>query len=126
MESDESESPSSQEEEEETDSMEEEADTEEENAIAQSSTSDPWPQLLSQTYDELQENFDDTVESHLKKNPEMELQQAEENAFSDLGSDYRRQLIKEYEGLMKLLLVTVLKKESNTQTSSCNGKKSSY
>ena len=57
MESDERESSSAQEEE--TDSMEEETDTDEENAIAHSSTSDPWPQLLSQTYDELQENFDD-------------------------------------------------------------------
>ena len=67
MESDESESPSAQEEEDdETDSMEEEADTDEENAIAQGSTSDPWPQLLSQTYDELQENFDDTAEHYLK------------------------------------------------------------
>ena len=37
----------------------------------------------------------------------MEQQQAEEKAFSDLGSDYRRQLIKEYEDLIKL--VTVLK-----------------
>ena len=78
MESDESESPSAQEEEDETDSMEEEADTEEENAIAQSSASDPWPQLVSQVYDELQENFDDTVESYLRQNPEMELHQADE------------------------------------------------
>ena len=93
MESDESESPSSQEEENETDSMEEEADTEEENATAQSSASDLWPQLVSQIYDELQENFDDTVESYLRQNPEMELHQAEEKAFSDLRSDYRRQLI---------------------------------
>ena len=38
----------------------------------------------------------------------MELQQAVKKAFSDLRSDYRRQLIKEYENLMKL--VTVLKK----------------
>ena len=64
--------------------------------------------LLSQTYDELQENFDDHVENDLQKNPEMELQQAEEKAFSDLRSDYRRELIKEYEDLMKL--VTVLKR----------------
>ena len=108
MESDESESPSAQEEKDETDSMEDEADTDEENAIAQSSTSDPWPQLLSQTYDELQENFDDAVENYLQQNLEMELQQAEEKAFSDPKSDYRR-LIKEYEDLMKS--VTVLKKD---------------
>ena len=38
----------------------------------------------------------------------MEIQQAEKEAFSDLRSDYRRQLIKEYEDLMKL--VTVLKR----------------
>ena len=105
MESDESESPSAQEEEDETDSMEEEADTDEENAIAQPSTSDPWLQLLSQTYYELQENFDDTVENYLQQNPEMELQQAKEKSFSDLRSDYRRQLIKVYEGLMKLVAV---------------------
>ena len=63
---------------------------------------------MSQTYDELQENFDDHVENYLQKNPEMELQQAEEKAFSDLRSDYRRELIKEYEDLMKS--VTVLKR----------------
>ena len=107
MESDERESSSAQEEEE-TDSTAEKTDTDEQNAIAQSSTSDPWPQLLSQTYDKLQENFDGTAESYLQQNPEMELQQAEEKAFSDLRSDNRRQLIKEYEDLMKLL--TVLKR----------------
>ena len=85
--------------------MEEEADTDEENAIAQSSTSDPWPQLLSQNYDELQENFDDTVENYLQQNPEMELQQAEEKAFIDPRSDYRHRLIKEYEDLMKSVTV---------------------
>ena len=73
MESDELESKPAQEEEEETDSMEEEADTDEENAIAQGSTSDPWRQLFSQTYDELQENLDDTLESCLQQNPETEL-----------------------------------------------------
>ena len=88
--------------------MEEEMDTDEENATAQSSTFDPWPQLLSQTYDELQENFDDAMEN-LQQNPEMELQQVEEKAFSNLRSDYRRQLIKKYDELMKLL--TVLKKD---------------
>ena len=112
MESEENESPSAQEEEDETDSMEEEANTDQENAIAQSSTSDPWSQLLSQTYDELQEHFDDSLESYLQQNPEMELQQAEEKAFSDLRSDYRRQLIKEYEDLMKL--VTVFKRSQYT------------
>ena len=85
--------------------MGEEADTDEENAIAQSSTSDPCLQLLSQTYDELQENFDDTVENYLQQNPEMELQQAEEKAFSDPRSDYRHRLIKEYEDLMKSVTV---------------------
>ena len=107
MGSEKSESPSAQEEEDETDSTKEEADTDEENAIAQSSTSDPWSQLLSQTFDELQENFDDTVESYLQQNPEMELQQAEEKAFSDLRSDYRRQLIQEYEDLMNLVTVLI-------------------
>ena len=99
--------------------MEEEADTDEENTIAQISASDP--QLLSQTYNKLQENFDDTVEKYLQPNPEMKLQHAEEKALRDLRSDYSRQLIKEYEDLMKL--VTVSQKGSNTQTSSCNGKK---
>ena len=47
------------------------------------------------------------MESYLQQNPEIELQQAEEKAFSDLRSDLRRQLIKEYEDLMKS--VTVLK-----------------
>ena len=51
-ESEESESPSAQEDENETVSLEEEEDTDEDNAIAQGSTSDPWPQLLSQTHDE--------------------------------------------------------------------------
>ena len=70
MESDESESPYAQEEEEDkTDSMEKETDIDEKNAKAQSSTSDPWPQLLSHAYDELQENFDDTVENYLHQNP---------------------------------------------------------
>ena len=98
MQSDEVESLSVQEE-------EEEADTDEENTIAQSSTSDPWPQLLSQTNDELHENFDDNVENYLQQNPEMEIQQAEEKVFIDIRPDYRRQLIKEYEDLMKLITV---------------------
>ena len=57
MESEKSESPSDQEAKDETDSVEEEADSDKENAMAQSSTSGPWSQLLSQTHDELQENF---------------------------------------------------------------------
>ena len=49
------------------------------------------------------------MENYLQQNPEMELQQAEEQAFSDLRSDFRRQLMKEYNDLMKL--VTILKKD---------------
>ena len=63
---------------------------------------------MSQTYDELLENFDGTVENYLQQNPEIEQQQAEKKAFTHLRSDYRRQLIKEYEKPMKLL--TVLKR----------------
>ena len=47
------------------------------------------------------------MESYLQQNPEMELQQNEEKAFSDLRSYYRRRLIKEHEDPIKL--VTVLK-----------------
>ena len=85
-------------------------DTDEENEIPQSkTTSDPWDRIMTETYETLQENFDDTVENYLQQNLGIQIQETENNAYEELRPDYSRELIRQYEDLVKI--GSILKKD---------------
>ena len=48
------------------------------------SESSPWNKFLQQSYDSLQDTFDETCETYLEQNPEMEIAQAERKTFDEL------------------------------------------
>ena len=54
-----------------------EYDTDKQNEVPQSKTTfEPWDRIITEMYETLRENFDDTVETYLQQHPEMEMELA--------------------------------------------------
>ena len=70
---------------------------------------DPWNKLLNQVYDSLQDTFDETCETYLEQNPEMEIAEAERKTFDELKSNNSQALISNYHDLVQM--GNILKKD---------------